>query len=228
VPQGIPRRRLIDRQSSARHRCLRIFLPVLFGSLFVSTVARTENSPAVLPPSGPTFAIADFDGDLRPDLASVQSGPNNSSLTNYSIQLQLSAAGMQTIRIVAPVGGLQIAARDVNGDRALDLVLTTAWLKEPVAILLNDGHGSFSRVEPAAFPAAFSKSEADKASSVQQVTDAVAAGPQSRCEICPEAKIFLHVRLQRSLVVASDSAFSIGPSLISCLGRAPPSEFLQL
>jgi hypothetical protein len=48
-----------------------------------------------------------------------------------------------------------IEARDVNGDHAPDLILATAWFKEPVAVFLNDGHGSFSRIEPAKFPVAF-------------------------------------------------------------------------
>src|SRR5271170_3994083 len=64
--------------------------------------------------------------------------------TNYSVQLHLSSVGQHSIQLVAPAGGLQIEARDVNGDDAIDLVLTTAWLKQPVAIFLNDGHGSFS------------------------------------------------------------------------------------
>src|SRR5271169_328580 len=51
---------------------------------------------------GPQFAIADFDGDLRPDLVSIQAGLNSSSATNYWLQLQLSAVGRQSIRLVAP------------------------------------------------------------------------------------------------------------------------------
>jgi hypothetical protein len=98
------------------------------------------------------FAVADFDGDLRPDLAHIQIGRSDAALTDYWVQLQLSGAGQQSILVVAPSGGLQISVRDVNGDDAPDLVLTTSWLKTPVAILLNDGRGGFSRKEPSAFP----------------------------------------------------------------------------
>src|ERR1700735_4114228 len=56
------------------------------------------------------FAIADFDGDLRPDIASIQSvqsgqsDPANDS--SYWIQLQLSSSGRRLIRLDAPAGGL--------------------------------------------------------------------------------------------------------------------------
>ena len=50
--------------------------------------------------------------------------------------------------------------RDVNGDNALDLVVTTAWLNRPVAVLVNDGHGNFAVSDPGSFPAALGGSEA--------------------------------------------------------------------
>src|SRR6202043_727763 len=101
---------------------------------------------AASPGSDLSFSIGDFDGDSNPDLASVQAGQSDLTRTDYWVQLQLSVRGRQSFQIVAPIGGLQIVSRDVNGDHALDLVLTTTWLRRPVAILLNDGHGNFSRV----------------------------------------------------------------------------------
>jgi len=43
-------------------------------------------------------------------------------------------------------------ARDVNGDDAMDLVVTTAMDSHFVAVLLNDGHGKFTLAKPGAFP----------------------------------------------------------------------------
>src|ERR1035437_2390402 len=128
-------------------------LLVLFGFAGRGTAeaADIQSGPVTSIGPGPQFAIADFDGDLRPDLARIQPRPNSSGATNYWIQIQLSAVGRQSIRLVAPAGGLEIEARDVNGDHAVDLVLTTAWFNQPVAVLLNDRHGGFSRVEPTAF-----------------------------------------------------------------------------
>src|SRR5712692_8148291 len=105
--------------------------------------------------AGPSFAIADFDGDKRLDLANVQGAQLGSASTTYSMQFHLTASGRQVIQLIAPPGGLAIEVRDVNGDNAVDLVITTAWLRQPIAIFLNQGHGSFSRAEPAQFPGTF-------------------------------------------------------------------------
>jgi hypothetical protein len=173
---------------------------------------------------GLPFAIADFDGDRHPDLASVQTGPNNSGKTDYWIQLQLSASGRQTIRLAAPTGGLFIEARDVNGDRAIDLVLVTAWFREPVAIFLNDGHGSFSRVEPAAFPAAFGAVGPQWTSSSDRAMYSVGVPPQSRAELWLQAKVLPHFGRRVDAIAVSNAGFPLSSFVISHAGRAPPSR----
>src|SRR5260370_32749755 len=72
------------------------------------------------------FAIADFDGDSRPDLATVQAGVSSSWDTHYWIAFQLRRGPRQTLGITAPTGGLQITSRDVNDDSFLDVVVTTS------------------------------------------------------------------------------------------------------
>jgi hypothetical protein len=201
-------------------------LLLLFGFIGCGAAAgedvRNESVTSVGP--GPQFAIADFDGDLRPDIASVQVGSNGSGSTDYWIQLQLSAGGRQFIRVVAPTGGLLIEARDVNGDHAVDLVLATAWFRQPVAIFLNDGHGNFSRVEPAVFPAAFSESAANWASAFDQAAEAAGLPPRSRTGICPEARALPSVRSHTDSIPRSSAGFLLDSFLVSHAGRAPPSE----
>jgi hypothetical protein len=198
---------------------------LFFAALIGGVATGAEVPPAHATSFGPTpsFSVADLDGDLKPDLASVQAGRSDSLRTDYWIRLQLSATGRQTFQIVAPTGGLQIASRDVNGDNALDLVLTT-WIGQPVAILLNDGHGNFSRVEPAAFPEAFSESKTTWGSTAEHSIDAVGVPPQSREDICWETELFLRLRSQARFAASSDSRFTVGRFLISHLGRAPPCE----
>ena len=193
-----------------------------------AAAADVPSARSAAPGSNLSFSVADFDGDSRPDLASVQAGRSDSVRTDYWIQLQLSATGRRTFRIVAPLGGLQIASRDVNGDNAPDLVLTTAWLGQPVAILLNDGHGNFSQVEPAAFPEAFRESKTRWRSPSDDAIDAVGIPPQLRDDSCSRTDIFLHLRSQARFVVRSDSRFGIGPFLISPPGRAPPLRSCSL
>jgi hypothetical protein len=102
-----------------------------------------------------SFAIADFDGDRKPDFATVEAQKGSSSdTTRYSIRLQLTHGATQVFALTAPAGGLQIVARDVNGDNALDVLVSTAWLNKQVAVLLNDGHGNFTLADPADFPSA--------------------------------------------------------------------------
>jgi hypothetical protein len=89
------------------------------------------------------FTIADLDGDLKPDLATVEIESQRSARTNYSIRVQLSAGTQSAISLNAPMGGLRLSARDVNGDDSLDLIVTSISEARVIAVLLNDGHGRF-------------------------------------------------------------------------------------
>src|SRR5271168_4044677 len=127
------------RHSVATRRNVLLRTLILLSLLCLTGLTAAANPDVQKPPLAPSgpglpFAIADFDGDLRPDLASIESAPSNSGNASYSIQLQLTSAGRQFIQLVAPAGGLSITARDVNGDGTIDLILTTAWFREPVAI----------------------------------------------------------------------------------------------
>jgi hypothetical protein len=207
------------------------FSLVLLLGIAGSSRARAADPPQSGPvPSvglGPQFAIADFDGDFRPDLASIQAGSNSSGTADYWIQLQLSALGRQSIQLVAPAGGLQIEARDVNGDHAVDLVLATAWFNRPVAVLLNNGHGGFSRAEPAAFPEAFNESKTKWASTSYQAAEFVGIPSQSGRGIWQEAKGLLHDRSTPGSLPFSSTGFLVNPFLIFHAGRAPPSAALR-
>jgi hypothetical protein len=207
-----------------RSLCLLFFVGLLSGAAAAADVPSASATSRQLNQS---FSIADFDGDLKPDLASVQAGRSDFSRTDYWVQLQLSAAGRQSFRIVAPMGGLEIVSRDVNGDHVLDLVLTTIWLRQPVAILLNDGHGSFTRVDPDAFPDAFSESKTSWASTTEYPTDVVGVPPQSREDISSTSEFFLHLRSQSGFIALWESRLAPAPFLLSHSARAPPFEFPQ-
>jgi len=214
-------RRFAKMRFLCRFFCLLFFAGLLGGAAAAGDVPVARIASLG---SNASFSIADLDGDCKPDLASVQAGKSDLSSTDYWIQLQFSAAGRQSFQIVAPMGGLQIAARDVNGDHALDLVLTTAWLGQPVAILLNDGQGSFSRVDPDAFPEAFRECETGWRSNADRTIEPLGVPPPPREDIFSETKLFLCLRLQATFLAGSDWRFSIAPFLISHLGRAPPLE----
>jgi len=215
-----------DRLATRHYFLIRSLILLLFPGFVGGTAAASvnvQNPPVTSHGPGLPFAIADFDGDLRPDLASIQVGSNSSGSTEYWIQLQLSAAGRQSIRLVGPPGGLLVEARDVNGDHAVDLIFVTAWFRQPVAILLNNGHGSFSRAEPDAFSEPFNESTANWGSAFGQATDAVGVPAQSRMGNCPESRALPHAQSHTRSILASSAGFLLNSFLGSHAGRAPPS-----
>jgi hypothetical protein len=203
------------------------FFSLLFLAVFAAGGAAGSDIHGVsVGPVGPglPLAIADFDWDQLPDLAGVQVGRSDVGRTDYWIQLQLSANGPQTIRVIAPAGGLEISARDVNGDHAPDLVLTTSWFREPVAIFLNDGHGSFSRVDPTAFPEAFTESKTGLSSSGAEAIDGFGLPPGSRAGVFSVTARLSHPGSQLGVLLASGCTYLPSAFLISHPERAPPPE----
>jgi hypothetical protein len=203
-----------------------VVLVLYFGFIHGGTAARAyvEEPPATSLGPGLTFAIADFDGDRRPDSARIQAGQSRPDSSDYSIQIYLSEVARQSIHLIAPVGGLFIEARDVDGDHTIDLVVSTAWRKQPVAIFLNDGHGVFSRAEVTAFPEAFTGCETNFVSASNPATDALGISPQPGAGICPEENDSRFDPSPASLVLASNPGFPLDSFLTSRSGRSPPSK----
>ena len=114
----------------------------------ISSKAKTASFSRL---AGNPFAIADFDGDWKPDLAVVETSSVRRVEADYSIRLQFSAAQELSFLVTAPDGGVRVVARDVNGDSLPDLVVRSVSDERVVAVLVNHGHGQFSREEPAAY-----------------------------------------------------------------------------
>lgn len=184
--------------------------------------------PIVSLDAGPSFAIADFDSDKHFDLANVVGGQIRPGSTTYSIQFHLTASRHKTIKLIAPSGGLAIEARDINGDKIVDLVLTTAWSKRPVAVFLNHGHGRFSRAEPGRFPGAFCGPRGNLGSSPHQASDYVDIASQSRSGVSPRAENASTVRRPTESVRTPVSGFVFDPLLIASPDRAPPFQLSYL
>jgi hypothetical protein len=188
-----------------------------------------QQPPRSLPGFNPTFAIADFDGDRIPDLATVELETSTSATTTqYSIRLRLATGATQLFGVTAPTGGLQIVAQDVNGDSALDVLVSSAWLHKQVAVLLNDGHGNFTLAEPAAFPALACQSETLwKTATIPLYESAALISSHSSAGKLSEKNTFPG-RLSRP----GKTYFRISPGVtrlldFSLLGRAPPTFAFQ-
>jgi hypothetical protein len=200
------------------------FCLIVFASLVAMSALRVNAQEARVPLVRPDvpFAFSDFDGDLRPDLAVVQSGRSDLTTTDYWVRFQLSAGVSKVVLVVGPTGGLQVAARDVNGDSVPDLVLTTAWRDQPVAILLNDGNGNFSRIDPSAFPAAFTTSKADWRSSSPLEQELLLLSSPSRPDACFSSARTSHLHSPVWVAWRSDRGFLFSRALAAHPGRAPP------
>src|SRR5271168_4089505 len=194
---------LKDNGRALRRLVLWAFLLLLCSLAGNCTASGGEIQSGAGASAGPglPFAVADFDGDLRPDVANVQVGDSASGTSSYWIQLQLSGAGRQSIQLVAPRGGLLIEARDVNGDHTVDLVFTTAWFRQPVAVLLNDGHGRFLRAEPGAFPGAFRESHTSVIPATSVPADVAGLPPQPDAGMHAAAEGQLHRRSSARLAL---------------------------
>jgi hypothetical protein len=207
------------------------FLCVILGFAACGNAASTgpQSWPVSSTQATSQFAIADFDGDNRPDLATVQVGHGSSSDTQYWIAFQLSRGSRQILGITAPTGGLQITSRDVNGDDFLDVIVTTAWTNQPVAVLLNDGKGNFRASSPSAFPGAFSTSEKSWAFTTDEFKDGTAVlFSRYPTGNCPEGGRFSSPRNVTGLLVPWASRNSLSSAVVSFLGRAPPSFLLHI
>ena len=168
------------------------------------------------------FAIADFDGDNRPDLATVETGLIGASHARYWIGFRMSAGARQTIGVNAPVGGLEIASRDVNGDNIIDLVVSTAWLKSPVAVLVNDGHGHFTIHDPAAFSSALINPNRTLDSPSQQNPDEALAISARSSDDFVATEQAAAIRSSSEKHFSRNSLRNVFPLVIRRSGRAPP------
>lgn len=98
------------------------------------------------------FAIADFDGDLQPDLAMVRVARDGAPFAEYFVDLKFSTGRREPLGILGPAGGLEITPKDVNGDKLTDLVVTSQFDAKFLAVFLNDGKGNFRQAERSEFP----------------------------------------------------------------------------
>jgi hypothetical protein len=172
------------------------------------------------------FTIADFDGDQKPDLATVKVDQSNGRATSYSIHLQLSVGPESVIGITAPVGGLQIVSRDVNGDRNMDLVVRTSLESNFVAVLLNDGHGKFTMAQAGAFPGLERESEVYAVTVAQQPIERISMLPP-RITVSAEAVFARSVRFRSSAEPRDRRDAESFQSYLknTTVGRSPPQYF---
>lgn len=206
----------------------------LFLCALLSLLTSTDHAAFPVPVSSTTtairlsssFALADFDGDRQPDLATAEVEHATSHLTRYLIRLRLQAGGAgasQSIGVTGSFGLPHISALDVNGDHVPDLVLTASGQQRLIAVLLNDGRGRFSVANPSEFPLFLEDSPWRWRPAIRHLHDiaalVLAQSPQAEA---PQQRDNSAPPLPKSYSVPSNPGFvtdalGSGPS-----GRAPP------
>src|SRR5579862_8178822 len=82
--------------TGASRKLFLLSLILFFAALAKSPTAAANPSAAAEQHSSSRFAVADFDGDVHPDIARVETGNFNSNKQNYSVQLDLSSVGRKS------------------------------------------------------------------------------------------------------------------------------------
>jgi hypothetical protein len=173
-----------------------------------------------------TFAIDDFDGDLALDIASVQPVSSNSSVSNYIVQLQFGSGERRSICLAAHGHDVRIVARDVNGDRIPDLIISSAWSEEPYAVLINNGNRTFSPVDPASVQALSRESKQSLSCPRPQPSETAATSRSSGERGFAKAKCTGHTCSTKRFVYLPNSILIRCPLLVSLPGHAPPRPAL--
>ncbi len=171
------------------------------------------------------FVIADFDGDHKPDFATVNIDQSFIHETNYSIHFELSQGLELQIGLTAPSGGLQLITRDVNGDDILDLVVRTAFDSNLVAVLLNDGHGRFTLAKPEVFRTVTNEpSQHLRPEVLHQAERAVVLPSRNSFGDRVQPLSSERIGLSAERIPCEEGFLSRGPQAHSEYGRAPPER----
>lgn len=90
-----------------------------------------------------TLAIADLDGDHKPDgailLKSNWLGPRH----NLSIQLHFTDRPNTELTFESNSQALTVRAWDIDQDGDIDLVVEETFSHKPISVWINEGHGDF-------------------------------------------------------------------------------------
>jgi len=152
-----------QRATAPVRRCLRIsFLAFALANFCSAATGRVLSAPPLPLKSLEhiVWAVADFDGDSRPDMAITKTEAQGGGYV-YWLELDLSTSRTgDSARqhpgfpaVASSMFGLHLTPRDVDGDHDLDIVVTVGFERQPVAVWINDGQGGFEEGDLAAYPA---------------------------------------------------------------------------
>jgi hypothetical protein len=102
--------------------------------------------------SGPTLAIADFDGDNKQDGAAVLESAPFLPSGNFQIDLHFSGRNNASIIFQSSESDLAVGALDIDHDGDIDIVVEQSVTHKRLQVWINDGHGNFAKGHIEDFP----------------------------------------------------------------------------
>ena len=100
-----------------------------------------------------SWAVADFNGDHRPDLITASSTRNLAGSYTHDVQISLGGAQPGSLTFASFDAHIRLRARDVDGDHDADLVVLGSVSSIPIDLWLNDGKGHFRHGDASTLPA---------------------------------------------------------------------------
>jgi hypothetical protein len=98
------------------------------------------------------IAVADFDKDQRPDGAILLDDGQAAGRRSFRVEIHLTAGANTGFTFSSAESELSVSALDVNADGAPDIVVLQTFTRKRLQVWLNDGHGSFRRVNSESYP----------------------------------------------------------------------------
>ena len=102
-------------------------------------------------PSVAGWALSDFDGDSKVDLATTGLGRGDGRGYAHEVRIDLSAFPETSFTFRSHSASVQLSAWDIDGDHDRDILILESSTLEPVGIWLNDGAGHFREGDLADF-----------------------------------------------------------------------------
>lgn len=98
------------------------------------------------------IVAADFDNDQQPDGAVLLDAGQTDGLRSFRLEVHLTAGTNTGFTFSSAESALSISTLDVNADGIPDIVVQQTFTHERLQVWLNDGHGSFRKVNSQDYP----------------------------------------------------------------------------
>jgi hypothetical protein len=168
------------------------------------------------------WALADFDGDSRTDVAAAQSSGHDARGFRQEVLVRLSATKHSSFTFSSRSARVRVRARDIDGDHDRDIVVLEALSSKLVGVWLNDGFGNFTEGDLSQFPGAGDTQRSISAPVLDSTPKVLTAILEERVQVAVERTLLLSPDSGVQLVGLNSSRCYAGATPSNLRDRAPP------